>query len=78
MAEIDTSFYGGRRGASFIIAKSYESIAAMIADFGTDNCSVGYDEYVMISPSNTNDTDNGKLYRRGYSSNSLNGAIYIG
>jgi hypothetical protein len=38
------SFYGGRRGASFIIKKSFESISDMTASFAQGNFyrDVGY------------------------------------
>ena len=51
------SFYGGRRGASFIIVKEYESIAAMIECFqqGGAYRTVNYDEYVLINTVNLND-----------------------
>jgi len=75
------SFYGGRRGASFIITKSYPSIAEMVSAFsqGGDYKVVDYDNYVIIDTENKNDPDNGKLYRRGYDyNNSMGGAIYEG
>ena len=75
------SFYGGRRGASFVIAKKYSTIAEMIAAFsqGGDYKTVNYDEYVLIDAENKNDKDNGKIYRRGYEyNNSMGGAIYEG
>ena len=75
------SFYGGRRGASFVIVKKYLTIAEMIAAFsqGGDYKTVNYDEYVLIDTENKNDKDNGKIYRRGYEyNNSMGGAIYEG
>ena len=75
------SFYGGRRGASFVIVKRYSSIAEMITAFshGGDYKTVNYDEYVLIDTENKNDKDNGKIYRRGYEyNNSMGGAIYEG
>lgn len=75
------SFYGGRRGASFVIAKRYSTIAEMIAAFsqGGDYKTVNYDEYVLIDTENKNNKDNGKIYRRGYEyNNSMGGAIYEG
>jgi len=75
------SFYGGRRGASFVIAKRYSTIAEMIAAFsqGGDYKTVNYDEYVLIDTENKNDKDNGKIYRRGYEyNNSMGGAVYEG
>ena len=75
------SFYGGRRGASFVIAKRYSTIAEMIAVFskGGEYKTVNYDEYVLIDTENKNDKDNGKIYRRGYDyNNSMGGAVYEG
>ena len=75
------SFYGGRRGASFVIAKRYSTIAEMVAAFsqGGDYKTVNYDEYVLIDTENKNNKDNGKIYRRGYEyNNSMGGAIYEG
>ena len=75
------SFYGGRRGASFVIAKRYSTIAEMITAFsqGGDYKTVNYDEYVLIDTENKNNPDNGKIYRRGYEyNNSMGGAIYEG
>ncbi len=75
------SFYGGRPGFSFIIAKSFPSIAEMVASFkqGPMYTAVHYDEHVLINTKNKNNPDNGKLYRRGYDyTNELGGAIYVG
>ena len=75
------SFYGGRRGASFVIVKRYSTIAEMISVFsqGGDYKTVNYDEYVLIDTENKNNPDNGKIYRRGYEyNNSMGGAIYEG
>ena len=75
------SFYGGRRGASFVIAKRYSTITEMVAAFsqGGDYKTVNYDEYVLIDTENKNNPDNGKIYRRGYEyNNSMGGAIYEG
>lgn len=75
------SFYGGRRGASFVIAKRYSTIAEMVAAFsqGGDYKTVNYDEYVLIDTENKNNPDNGKIYRRGYEyNNPMGGAIYEG
>ena len=76
-----TSFYGGRRGESFVIVKSYPSIAEMVAAFsqGGAYTVVNYDEYVIIDTVDKNDIDNGKIYRRGYEyNNKVGGAVYIG
>ena len=63
-----TSFYGGRKGASFVIVKSYPDIPTMTADFSQGNnlTAVGFDEYVIISAYNKNHPDNGKIFKRGY------------
>jgi len=76
------SFYGGRQGASFILKKTYISIAEMKAEFqqgGVTLREVNYGEYVMIDPGNVNDPNNGKIFRRGMDlSNEYGGGIYIG
>ena len=75
------SFYGGRRGASFIIVKSFKTVAEMIAEFSKGNqyTTVNYDEFVIIDTENKNNTDNGKIYRRGYNyTGDLGGAEYVG
>lgn len=66
------SFYGGRKGKSFIIVKSYPDIASMVLDFskGGGFTEVNYDEYVIINTLNKNHPDNGKVFRRGYDYNS--------
>lgn len=72
------SFYGGKQGASFIIAKSFSTIAEMVESFkkGPEYKVVNYNEYVLI---NSETADNGKLYRRGYEyTNEMGGAIYVG
>ena len=81
MASQFESFYGGRRGASYLIVKQYPSIADMVAAFqqGGAYKTVNYDEYVIIDTVNKNDKDNGKIYRRGYDyNNDMGGAEYIG
>ena len=75
------SFYGGRRGASFVIVKRFSTIKEMVAAFqqGGGYKTVNYDEYVLIDTTNKNDKDNGKIYRRGYDyNNSMGGAIFEG
>lgn len=75
------SFYGGRRGASFVIVKKFASISDMVAAFsqGGSYKTVNYDEYVLIDTVSKNDTDNGKIFRRGYEyNNEMGGAIYMG
>lgn len=75
------SFYGGRRGASFVIVKKFASISDMVAAFsqGGSYKTVNYDEYVLIDTVSKNDTDNGKIFRRGYEyNNEIGGAIYMG
>lgn len=76
-----SSFYGGRRGASFVIVERYATIEEMVNAFaqGGAYTTVKYDEYVIIDTVSKNDPDNGKVYRRGYDyNNDLGGAIYIG
>ena len=60
------SFYGGRQGTPFIIAKKYSTIADMINEFSEDVNfkEVAYYEYVIIDAADKNDADNGKVYRR--------------
>jgi hypothetical protein len=36
------SFYGGRRGQSFELVRTYPSIVAMSQDFTSPNCTVYY------------------------------------
>ena len=65
------SFYGGKQGNSFIIAKSYTSIAEMVESFGKNksDCPVNFDEYVLINTINKNNPENGQIFRRGYDYN---------
>ena len=76
------SFYGGRPGASFIIVKTFQTIAKMKQAFqkGTGYNQVYFDEYVTIY--NTSEPAykyNGNVYRRGYDiNNGLGGAQYVG
>ena len=69
---INSSFYGGRRGASFVIVKNYLDIPSMTEDFKNGNSfkDVAFDEYVIINNPNKNHPDNGKIFRRGYDYNS--------
>lgn len=66
------SFYGGRKGTSFVIVKNYLDVLSMTLDFarGNDFTEVKFDEYVMINNPNKNHPDNGKIFRRGYDYNS--------
>lgn len=66
------SFYGGRRGASVIIVKSYDSIQEMERDFSSINCSVDYDNYVVVNQT-INNVQSSVLYRR-----TLDGPVKIG
>ena len=68
----NSSFYGGRRGASFVIVKNYLDIPSMTEDFKNGNSfkDVAFDEYVMINNPRKNHPDNGKIFRRGYDYNS--------
>ena len=69
---MSNSFYGGRRGASFVIVKNYLDIPSMTKDFAQGNSfkDVAFDEYVLINNPNKNHPDNGKIFRRGYDFNS--------
>lgn len=71
------SFYGGRQGVSFKIAKTYETIKEMLEDLGANDKftydengknlnEVSYGEYILISTVDINNEDNGKLYRRDF------------
>lgn len=53
------SFYGGRRGASAQIVKTYNSYSEMKTDFSSSDCSVGYNEYVIV-----NENDQSILYKK--------------
>lgn len=66
------SFYGGKQGNSFIIAKTYSTIAEMLESFGKNksDCPVNFDEYVLINTVNKNNPENGQVFRRGYDYNS--------
>ena len=75
------SFYGGRRGASFVIATTFKTVNQMVAAFkqGGAYKTVNYDEYVLITTENLNDKENGRLYRRGMDyNNDMGGAIFEG
>lgn len=63
------SFYGGRKGDSLIIVKSFATIDEMNAFFSDKAVNldeVGYGEHVIIDTVNKSNADNGKLYRRGF------------
>ena len=66
------SFYGGKHGDSFVIAKTYSTIAEMLESFGknNNNCPVHFDEYVLINTVNKNNPENGQVFKRGYDYNS--------
>lgn len=67
-----SSFYGGRRGASFVIVKSYLDVLTMTEEFskGNELTEVKFDQYVLINNPQKNHPDNGKIFRRGYDYNS--------
>ena len=72
------SFYGGRRGASFILSGKFNSYQEMVDNFKQGNLysTINFDEYVIIE---STDADNGEIYRRGYDyNNEKGGAIYVG
>lgn len=72
---MSNSFYGGRPGASFVIAKTYVSFdEASVELVGIENQNiVGFGEYILIDHPDGNYADDGDVYRRGY-----NGLEYIG
>ena len=72
---MEYSFYGGRPGKSFIIAKDFPTYKDMETAFakGWEYQDVGYDEYVLINTTDPRNVENGKLYKRG-----LEGPIYVG
>ena len=72
---MEYSFYGGRPGKSFVIAKDFPTYKDMKTAFaqGWDYQEVGYDEYVLINTTDPRNIENGKLYRRG-----LEGPVYVG
>lgn len=77
------SFYGGPQGLSFIIARSFSSVAEMVEKFklGPAYDEVRFDEYVLINTKNKNDPTNGNIYRRGYNytdDDKLGGALFVG
>lgn len=70
------SFYGGRRGQSFELVKTYPSVAEMVQDFSSLNCTVYYGQYVTID---STDEDRGKIYKRtGNLNNGYYGAVQVG
>ena len=73
------SFYGGKAGQSFDIEKSYLTKAEMITDFQQGSiCTVSFGGYVIIDTSNKSDSDNGKLYKRGFNYSAADGgAEYV-
>lgn len=66
------SFYGGRRGASVVIVKSYDSVAEMQTEFDSVACPVDYDSYVVVN-TNVDGIESSVLYRR-----TLDGPIKVG
>lgn len=66
------SFYGGRRGASVVIVKSYNSVAEMQTEFDSVACPVDYDSYVVVN-TNVDGIESSVLYRR-----TLDGPIKVG
>ena len=65
---MNTSFYGGREGRSFVIAKEFKTIAEMVEKFrqGPSYKEVNFDEYVLINTEHKNNPENGRIFRRGY------------
>lgn len=72
---MEYSFYGGRPGKSFVIAKDFPTYKDMETAFAQEwnYQEVGYDEYVLINTTDPRNVENGKLYRRG-----LKGPVYVG
>lgn len=66
------SFYGGRRGASVVIVKSYDSVAEMQTEFDSVTCPVDYDSYVVVN-TNVDGIESSVLYRR-----TLDGPVKVG
>lgn len=66
------SFYGGRRGASVVIVKSYDSVAEMQTEFDSVECTVDYDSYVVVN-TNVGGIESSVLYRR-----TLDGPVKVG
>lgn len=66
------SFYGGRRGASVVIVKSYDSVAEMQTEFDSVECTVDYDSYVVVN-TNVDGIESSVLYRR-----TLDGPVKVG
>lgn len=66
-----SSFYGGRKGASFVIVKNFATIKEMATAFRDASYStVKFDQYVLIDTEDKNNPDNGKVFKRGYGYNS--------
>ena len=66
------SFYGGRRGASAQIVKTYNSYSEMKTDFSSSDCSVGYNEYVIV-----NENDQSILYKKTFTTPEKIGSLII-
>ena len=68
----DNSFYGGRKGISFILKERYNSVDEMNAVFSTPETldRVNYGEYVIIDTVTDNkdyyNEENGNIYKRGF------------
>lgn len=56
----------GDKGDAFSIAKVYNSVSAMNADYSNSEVKIG--QFVVIDTGNVNDVDNAKLYVKGLSS----------
>lgn len=76
------SLYASRPGASFTIKASFSSYAAMVKEFqkGPNYTDCWYNEYCLLSTTNKNHPDNGKIFKRGlnYTDSKTGGAIYVG
>lgn len=76
-----SSFYGGRPGNSFDIVATFSSVNAMVTQFkkGPNYTAVHYDEHVVIATTNSSDSANGNVYKRGYNyTNNMGGAELVG
>lgn len=71
-----SSFYGGQRGISFDLTRTYPSKESMILDFSSPDCTVAFGQYVSIDSS---DADRGSIFKRTLDfSNGENGAVLVG
>ena len=68
---MSNSFYGGRHGYSFNIAKTFTSVEAMTNYFADlNNTDVTFEDYVLISSEHKTNPEHGRLFKRGADINS--------